>query len=131
MKKFIFVYPGLLVLVFIIYLASSSCTHPVDGLSKLDSVCFDPQVMTIVQISCAKAGCHDGSKTGARHTFKDYASIRQYVTPGQPKNSRFYTAISSGWSNLMPPPPNLPLTEEQRSIIYVWIEQGAQNRLCY
>ena len=131
MKRFILIIPFGAFIILLILMASSSCTHPVDGLANLDTVCFDTQVQPIIQINCAKSGCHDGTKKGARHTFTEYDSLMKYVVPGDPKNSRIYSAVTSVWSNLMPPPPAQPLTEEDRSILYIWIAQGAKNNSCY
>jgi len=104
-----------------------SCTHDPVNLEGLDPVCFDTQVLPILQTSCGMAGCHDGSAGGFMPT--DYQSVMQSVTPGNPRGSGLYqviTAINS--ENMMPP--NGPLTQEQRSIIEIWIAQGAENIIC-
>jgi hypothetical protein len=104
-----------------------SCTHEPIGIEAMDPVCFDTQVLDILQTSCGMAGCHDGSAEGFLAT--DYQSVMDAVTPGDPRGSQLYkviTAINS--ENMMPP--DRPLTQLQRSIIEVWIAQGANEVLC-
>jgi hypothetical protein len=51
------------------------------------------------------------------------------VTPGKPYSSSLYQAIiGSGGGNRMPP--SAPLSLENRTIISVWIEQGANLTTC-
>jgi mono/diheme cytochrome c family protein len=47
------------------------------------------------------------------------------ITPGQPYNSKIYTAIIGVYLNSMPP--GKPINENQRTLIKLWIEQGAKN----
>ena len=95
------------------------------------TVCFETEVLPIFQSNCAMPGCHDNSKDGGEDgddiNLTNYAGIVKEVKPGDPKDSKIYEAITSKWEEIMPPPPNNPLTEEQRSLIYVWILQGAKT----
>jgi hypothetical protein len=104
----------------------SSCTHmPV--IDNIPEVCFEKDVLPIFQNNCAIAGCHDGG--GESHfTLNSYVSIREGVVPGQPNSSRLYTAILGSGENLMPP--GKPLTLANRTIIRLWIEQGAGLTIC-
>jgi hypothetical protein len=54
----------------------------------------------------------------------------QSITPGNAQNSKAYKAITSVYFNRMPPSPDAPLTKEQRTIIALWINQGAANTQC-
>jgi hypothetical protein len=48
------------------------------------------------------------------------------VVPGKPFESELYKVVTSPWALLrMPQAPRPPLTEQQRSIIDLWILQGA------
>jgi hypothetical protein len=102
-----------------------SGTHDPVGIELLDSVCFDTQVMPILEGACAK--CHSGSHEG--FSMSKYADVMNYVTPGNPRKSKLYQVITNvGIGNIMPP--DLPLTQENRTIIEVWIAQGAHNKIC-
>jgi cytochrome c5 len=73
------------------------------------------------------SGCHDGSVEGFQVT--DYQSVISYVKPGDPRGSTLYKVITDiNSENFMPP--DGPLTLEQRSIIQVWIAQGAEEINC-
>jgi cytochrome c5 len=104
-----------------------SCTHDPVSLDSLDPVCFDTQVLPIMQTSCGMTGCHDGTSEG--FNASGYEAIMQAVKPGDPRNSTLYKVITDvNGENMMPP--DRPLTLEQRSIIQVWIAQGAEEILC-
>ncbi len=106
---------------------SVSCTHEPAGIEDLDPVCFDTQILPILQTSCGISGCHDGS--AEEFQISDYNSIMEIVTPGDPHGSKLYRVITSiNGENLMPP--KNPLTREQRTLIQLWIAQGAKNTIC-
>jgi hypothetical protein len=102
-----------------------SCTHDPAGIDNLDPVCFDTQVMPILVSSCLK--CHDGSTEG--FTMGNYTEVMKYVTAGDPRNSKLYQSITDiNGENLMPP--DHPLSQDNRTIIEVWIAQGAPDLKC-
>jgi hypothetical protein len=101
-----------------------SCTHD-PSIDALDPVCFDTQVMPILVSSCQQ--CHDGSTEG--FTMGSYADVMNYVTAGNPKKSKLYQAITNiNGANMMPP--DHPLSQTNRTIIEVWIAQGANELIC-
>lgn len=105
-----------------------SCTHDPLGIEALDSICFDQEVLPIIQTSCGKSGCHSG---GSSEGFdaSNYLTIMHSVRPGDPRGSMLYKAITNiNGENMMPP--DQPLTKEQRMIIEVWIAQGASETIC-
>jgi hypothetical protein len=105
----------------------TSCTHDAK-IADQPVVCFDRDILPIFVNSCGMAGCHDGSGHGGRG-FNSYASISREVVAGNPNKSNLYTAITDTWGfNLMPP--NQPLSIENRTLIRVWIEQGAAETTC-
>lgn len=104
----------------------TSCTHTAN-IANMPVVCFEGDVLPIYTNNCAVTGCHDGSR-GSRMVFNNYADIRASVTPGNPGNSQSYQAIISKWGNTMPP--NRPISLENRTIIRLWIEQGAEQTTC-
>lgn len=107
----------------------SSCSHSTEGLSAIDTICFESDVLPIFQTNCAISGCHDGSTEEIKYV--DYESIMETVTPNDAKDSKAYKSITDTWSEeFMPPLPRQPLSKEQRTLIYLWIEQGAKNISC-
>ena len=85
-------------------------------------------MLPIIQTSCGISGCHDGSAEGFLAT--DYASIMRSVVPGDPRGSTLYSVITKNGGEAGMMPPDRPLTKEQRTIIHVWIAQGAENNNC-
>jgi hypothetical protein len=104
----------------------TSCTHEPD-LEGFETVCFDTEVLPVLQTSCGMTGCHDGTEDG--FLAADYASVMESVTPGDPRKSMLYKIITDIHSHDMMPP-DKPLSQSQRNIIQVWIAQGAQETLC-
>lgn len=106
-------------------LAFIACTHDPVGVDEQPLVCYQTNVKPIIQNNCAKSGCHAGGELD----LSTDAGILRRVTPGKPFESSLYNAITSTWIQPMPPSPNPPLTKEQRTIIELWILQGA-NTTC-
>ena len=105
----------------------TSCTHNAD-LTGLPEVCFERDVLPIYTNSCAISGCHDG-KGEAGPALNNYTNIIKTVVPGDPGASSSYQAITSTWGeNKMPP--DRPISLDNRTMIRVWIEQGALNTVC-
>lgn len=106
-----------------------SCKHPTENLADVAPICFQSQVLPIFQSNCGMKGCHDGAKHEG-FSCADYNSVMASITPYDLKNSKAYDAIISTWFNEMPPKSHSPLTLEQRTVIAVWIQQGAKNTTC-
>jgi hypothetical protein len=106
----------------------TSCTHN-PKISDFPEICFGRDVLPIFQNNCAIAGCHDGAGRESRMALNNYTNISQYVVPGNPNSSSLYKTITASWGgNNMPP--NQPLSLENRTIIRIWIEQGAGETTC-
>jgi len=119
--------PPLLISIAILQLlTASSCKHDPQGIDKFDQVCFQSQILPIMQTSCGMAGCHDG--TSEAFQISTYNDVKDMVSPGNAGNSTLYQVITAVNGNLMPP--NRPLSKEQRTLILVWIQQGANNTTC-
>ncbi len=105
----------------------SSCTHNAD-INNIPEICFERDVLPVFQNSCAIAGCHDGTgESDLRLT--SFVQIKDAVEPGKPYSSEIYKAIISTFGeNKMPPGP--PLSLENRTLIRLWIEQGAALTIC-
>jgi len=112
-----------------IQLWSASCTHEPADIGELDTVCFDSQVLPLLQTSCGMSGCHGSGYSQEGFDVSNYQTIMQAVSPGDPRGSELYKVITNiNGENMMPP--DLPLTKEQRTIIQVWIAQGAGETSC-
>jgi hypothetical protein len=115
----------LIILITVIWI--SSCTHKAD-LTGLPEVCFERDVLPIYTNSCAISGCHDG-KGEAGPALNNYTNIVNTVVPGDPGASSSYQAMITKWGeNMMPP--GQPISLDNRTMVRVWIEQGALNNKC-
>ncbi len=119
---------GLLVLC-VFMLSLNACKHepvaPIIDESTIPSnICFNEEILPLMQSNCAYSGCHAGNQDPDLST---YNGIMDLVKPGNPKGSRLYEfAIGSQ----MPPSPKTPLNLQQVTLIYGWIKQGALNNTC-
>jgi hypothetical protein len=119
-------YPLLLLVLILPFLFNNACKHDPVGIDQFDTVCFQTQILPIIQTSCGISGCHDG---GEEFSLSSYSSIMNIVKPGNAAKSRLYKVITEvNGGNMMPP--DRPLTKDQRTTIMVWIEQGANNSTC-
>ena len=106
----------------------TSCTH-VANIANIPEVCFTADVLPIFVNNCAMPGCHDGGGRESRMTLNNYADIVSTVTAGNPNASRSYQAIiAKSGENMMPP--GQPLSLTNRTLIRIWIEQGAGETTC-
>jgi hypothetical protein len=78
--------------------------------------------------SCAISGCHDGQGESDL-VLNSYLNISHAVVPGYPYQSKVYKSIiaNSGEKKM---PPDQPLSLENRTLIRIWIEQGAKLTIC-
>jgi hypothetical protein len=104
----------------------SSCTHNAN-IDNIPEICFEGDVLPIFINNCAISGCHDGQGESGR-ALNNYLDISHSVVPGNPNASSVYKTIIAKMGNKMPP--DRPLSLENRTIIRLWIEQGAQLTLC-
>lgn len=104
-----------------------SCEHEGIPADQMEPICFNQQVLPVFQNSCATSGCHDAQTAENGYVFTDYSSIMKAISPGNASKSKAYKAITSS-VELMPPHNPLPL--EKRTLIRIWIEQGANETDC-
>ena len=103
----------------------SSCRHEPNAAS-LPEVSFAGRIQPIIQSNCGKSGCHSGNDR--LFALRSYGEILNKVTAKKPHQSDLYkTMIYPEDFRVMPPPPDQPMTEEQLSLVYTWILQGAKN----
>jgi len=104
----------------------NSCKNVGIPADQMPEICFTEQVLPIFQNSCATSGCHDsGGESG--YVFTNYNNIMQAITPGNADKSVAYQAMTSTFQLM---PPSNPLSESNRTIIRLWIEQGATETTC-
>lgn len=105
----------------------NSCKHEGIPADQFPEVCFQKEILPIFQNSCGTTGCHGGTGGEGGYVFTDYASIMKAITPGNADKSKAYQAITSTFQ-LMPPDNALPA--DKRTLIRLWIEQGAKETTC-
>ncbi len=106
-----------------------SCHHEPELMPGTPEVCFDNEVMLIINSNCNVSGCHGSGEAPALSSFDD---VSRYVTPGKPVQSKLHKVITahSNLMGLMPPKPKSALTSSQIDIISIWILQGAKHTTC-
>jgi len=111
----------------LVFFRITSCTHNAI-LDDIPELCFERDVLPIFKNSCAISGCHDG--TGESDLIlNNYVPISHAVEPGNPHSSSIYKVIiATSGENKMPP--DQPLSLENRTIIRLWISQGAFLTVC-
>ncbi len=124
MKIRFLIYIGILLLPVIFMF---SCEHKSD-ISEIPELCFENDILPIFQTSCGLSGCHDEATAKKGLVYSDYNTIMKSISPGNPNGSKAYKAIVSLFNE--PMPPNNRLSEEARTLIRIWIEQGAKNTSC-
>jgi len=106
-----------------------SCTHEPAGIEDMEAICFDSQVLPLLQTSCGTSGCHGSGSIEGGFDVSNYQAVMKAVSPGDPRGSELYHVLTAINSETMMPPDG-PLTREQRTTIEVWIAQGAENTRC-
>ncbi len=125
MLKKIFVPIVIILLLLTIFVSIILSCRNDSMIKELPQVNFNTQVLPIFQSNCAISGCHNGQKGRVRLNLTDYNYIVKNVVPGKPYSSKIYTVLIDVYGQSMPPA--RPLSEQDRMLIKVWIEQGAKN----
>ena len=99
----------------------SSCKHDGVPMDQLPQIPFS-EVLPIFTQNCAT--CHGGNGESRGLAFTDYPSIMRSIQAGNSSKSPAYQAMISTFQLM---PPNNPLTTSQRTMIRLWIDQGAKN----
>jgi hypothetical protein len=108
----------------------SSCRKEPVLAPGTEIVCFDKNILPVVQSNCAVSGCHDA--TGESPQLTTYDEIKSIVNAGKPNKSKLYNVITSKGMVLteMPPKSRPQLTVQQINNITIWILQGAEHTTC-
>lgn len=115
---------GLLILLTAVYMYS--CRHETISLNDFPEIKFSSQVLPIFTANCAISGCHNGSGDGEMMNLSSYDGIIKGIVKGKPYSSRIYNSIINEYEGM---PPSGPMGIKARSIIKLWIEQGAKNSI--
>ncbi len=111
----------------------SSLNPTISEFCDADTVYFVNDIQPLINSTCATSGCHDDQTAEHGVQLTSYSNIIQTgkVRPYRPEDSELYEVLFGKKDNkIMPPPPQSPLTEEQKKLIYDWISQGAKNNEC-
>lgn len=94
-----------------------------------NTVYFQQQVLPILISNCAVPGCHNTATDDNNWIqITDYTSL---MNSGIVQDGDLMDAITdSDPDDIMPRPPQNPLTAEQINIINSWIDAGAPNNSC-
>ena len=103
-------------------------TTPQPGPVANNGVCFQSDVLPLLQSNCAKSGCHDATTRTKNLVLDSYANIVQRdLIPGNADASKIYKVLFATGKDKMPPLPNTDLTTAQKALIGQWINEGAKN----
>ncbi|MEO8591115.1 MAG: hypothetical protein ABI432_17175 [Flavobacteriales bacterium] len=129
-------------------LGLSSCKHeppiaPIDppfdpgtgGGGEEEVVCdtnivfFEQEILPLLISNCAVPGCHNtATDDNDEIQITDYSSL---MNSGIVQDGDLWEAINeTDPDDIMPQPPQPPLTDDQIDLIGLWIQQGAQNNSC-
>lgn len=124
---------GLLIVIGVILVFAAlyinSCTHEPNFISDLETVCYEGQILPILQNSCGTTGCHNSASKEGGLDVSQFESVKAFVTDGSAKKSELYNVLTKIYGEDMMPP-GKPLSKEERNLILVWIEQGANYSTC-
>lgn len=86
------------------------------------NICFERDILPLFVSNCATTGCHDAASRVEGLNLTNYTNIMRGVRANLPNNSKYYTAITSGFM-----PPYTVMPPAQLALIKKWILQGAKN----
>lgn len=106
---------------------ADSCKH--EPVIPKTEICFDTQIMPILQNNCNFSGCHLGPAPAAGHDFTTYEKVMEAVVPGDYKNSHLYQVLVKEGDKRMPKGKEA-LDISQINLIKIWIANGANEKIC-
>ena len=105
-----------------------------DNACDPDSIYFASDVLPIIRSSCGMGFCHDDESKRAGIELTSYETLVEadIVVPFEPENSKMYEVMTAmEISEIMPPSPRGPISDDNIETIRLWIAQGAQNNECF
>lgn len=111
-------------LIFYVWI-QTSCKHDTIALDSMRKICYKSEIAPLLNSKCGT--CH-GAKSGGGEdvNVSSYSGVMQMVTKGNPSSSKLYQVITTN----MPPSKETPLSQDQRTLVYAWILQGADTLGC-
>lgn len=90
-----------------------------------DSVCFDEEILPILNSNCAMSGCHDPGSAQEGIILNNYSNVQSTIS-----SNKLITYITTTVSSKrMPPPPMSALTQTQIDLIKKWINEGRKQNI--
>jgi hypothetical protein len=122
--KFGFITASLFIGLGSILFLNNSCQHEGIPADQFPSISFKKQIVPIFQNTCGTSGCHDANSNESEYNYADPsgADILKSVVPYDATKSKAYQAITSTFQIM---PPDGSLSTNQRTLIRLWIDQGA------
>ncbi|HZK96233.1 MAG TPA: c-type cytochrome domain-containing protein [Prolixibacteraceae bacterium] len=113
----------------VLVLVQTRCRHDDLNTATLAKVCYQTEIGPIFLRSCGTTGCHDSQRGKGGYSFTDYTSVMKAIKPFNAQKSKAYQAITGkAFVQLMPP--SGALSQNERILIRLWIDQGAENTTC-
>ncbi|MFN4298517.1 MAG: hypothetical protein ACK4EX_02175 [Thermaurantimonas sp.] len=114
-----------LALIFLTAVLQWECTRRNE--EDLKSVCFESEILPVLQANCGTAGCHDASTAADGYIFTNYQSTLRAVKPGKGRDSKLVKVMLEDGEDRMPPPPAAPMSQDFIDLVIKWIDKGAGN----
>ncbi len=98
-----------------------------------DTIYFQNTILPLFISNCAKSGCHNAASAQKDIILDSYSNIMSSgeITTGNASEGDIMQVITeTDPDDIMPPPPNQALSQQQINMIAQWINQGAQNNYC-
>ena len=86
-------------------------------ITGLPEIYYQTDIKPIINSQCTM--CHS--------EYSTYNGLMSIVTKGKPEKSELYNVITNPWALIRMPRDKEPLTKDQRTLIHLWILQGAPN----
>ncbi len=93
----------------------------------LKSICFESEILPVIQANCASAGCHDAITAADGYDLTTYKGMMRAVKPGNGRNSKIVKVMLDDEDDRMPPPPAAPMSQDFINLMIRWIDNGAAN----
>lgn len=111
------------------FLLPFACTR--EYVEDIRGVCFERDVLPIFQSNCTQSGCHNSQDREQGYDLTSFDKIiSRGIQPGDYRKSEIYNVLASPVGATMPPKPYNHLSDDQITLIALWIEEGAQNTSC-
>lgn len=94
----------------------------------LKSICFESEILPIIQANCATIGCHNSTTAADGYDLSTYEGIMRAVKPGKGRDSKIVKVmLEDKEEKRMPPPPAAPMSLQFIELMIRWIDNGAGN----